>query len=343
VAGERREDRHVHDHAPGDPHGHAGHGGHHGHAHGHAHHHAPEGGQALDPAAQARRSRRRLALSLLCTGAIMVAEAIGGWLSGSLALLSDAGHMLTDTGALGLALVAAILAARPADDRRTYGYRRAEVLGAQINVGTLLGLSVWIAWEAIARLEAPPTPINLPVMAWIGVVGLLGNLAILYWLHGEHGVNARSAFLHVLSDAISSVAVIAAAGVMAIRPSLTWVDPALSLLITVLILVGAFRLILEITHILMEAVPSHLDVGAVAAAMQGAQGVAAVHDLHIWTIASGLYALSAHVVVGEADLGRNDAILDEVKRGLRERFGIGHTTLQIETTEYGHTNDRHEH
>jgi cobalt-zinc-cadmium efflux system protein len=273
----------------------------------------------------------------------MVAEAVGGWVSGSLALLSDAGHMLTDAGALGLALVASVLASRRADDRRTYGFRRAEVLGAQINVGTLLGLSVWIAWEAIERLGAPRQAIDLPVMAGIGAIGLAGNLAILYWLHGEHGVNARSAFMHVLSDAISSVAVVLAAGVMAWRPEATWVDPALSLLIVLLILAGAFRLVQEITHILMEGVPSHLDVGAVARAMEGAAGVATVHDLHIWTIASGLYALSAHVVVGDTHLGRNDEILDEVKRLLRERFAIDHTTLQIETAQYGHANDRHVH
>jgi cobalt-zinc-cadmium efflux system protein len=273
----------------------------------------------------------------------MVAEALGGWLSGSLALLSDAGHMLTDAGALGLALVASALASRPADDRRTYGYRRAEVLGAQLNVATLLGLSVWIAWEAIERLGSPRAAIDLPVMAGIGAIGLAGNLAILYWLHGEHGVNARSAFMHVLSDAVSSVGVVVAAGLMAWRPSLTWVDSALSIFIVLLILIGAFRLVQEITHILMEAVPSHLDVNAVTRTMQGAAGVAAVHDLHIWTIASGLYALSAHVVVEDAHVGRNDEILDEVKRLLRERFAIDHTTLQIETAQYGHANDRHVH
>jgi cobalt-zinc-cadmium efflux system protein len=273
----------------------------------------------------------------------MVAEVIGGLLSGSLALLSDAGHMLTDAGALALALVAAILAARPADDRRTYGYRRAEVLGAQINVATLFGLSAWIAWAAVSRLGSPQGPIDLRVMAIVGGVGLAGNLAILYWLRHEHGVNERSAFLHVLADAVSSVAVMAAAGVMALWPSLAWIDPALSLLIVLLILGGALRLTQEITHILMEAVPGHLDVAVVGVAMQAARGVSAIHDLHIWTIASGLYALSAHVVVGEAEVGRNDEILDEVKRLLSERFAIDHTTLQIETTSYGHANDRHVH
>jgi cobalt-zinc-cadmium efflux system protein len=334
VTADPRDEGHDHAH---------GHGHHHGHGHGHAHGHGPGRGDGLDGAEAARRSRRRLALSLVCTAGIMVAEAVGGWVSGSLALLSDAGHMLTDTGALALALAAAVLASRPADDRRTYGYRRAEVLGAQLNVAALLGLAAWIAWEAFGRLGAPREAIDLRVMAGVGAVGLAGNLAILYWLHGEQGVNARSAFLHVLSDTVSSVAVMAAAGLMAFEPSLTWLDPVLSLLIVVLILAGALRLVQEITHILMEAVPSHLDLGAVAAGIQGARGVAAVHDLHVWTIASGLYALSAHVVVGDGELGRNDAILDEVKRILRERFGIDHTTIQIETASYGHANDRHVH
>jgi cobalt-zinc-cadmium efflux system protein len=324
-----------HDHDDEQGHGH----GHDHRAHGHhAVAHAPGG-----PGVDARRTRRRLAFSLVATGGIMVAEAIGGMVSGSLALVSDAGHMLTDTGALAMALVAAVLASRPADDRRTYGYRRAEVLGAQINVGALLGLAVWIAWEAIGRLGAPRGPINLPVMAGIGAIGLAGNLAILYWLHEEHGVNARSAFLHVLSDAISSVAVLLAAGAMALHPGLEWVDPALSLLIVVLILAGATRLALEITHILMESVPRHLDVGSVGGAMHTATGVCAVHDLHIWTIASGLYALSAHVVVAGVDVGRNDEILDDVKRILRERFGIDHATIQIETAGYRHANERHDH
>jgi cobalt-zinc-cadmium efflux system protein len=273
----------------------------------------------------------------------MVAEAIGGWVSGSLALLSDAGHMLTDAGALALALAAAVLASRRADERRTFGYRRAEVLGAQLNVGALFGLSGWIAWAAIDRMSSPARTIDLPVMAGVGAIGLLGNLAILYWLHGEQGVNARSAFLHVLSDAISSVAVLVAAGVMAVRPSAAWVDPALSLLIVVLILAGAVRLVREITHILMEGVPGHIDVARVSEAMGETPGVVAVHDLHIWTIASGLCALSAHLVIEAADVGRNDEILDHVKGLLRERFAIDHTTLQIETTRYGHENDRHEH
>ncbi len=288
-------------------------------------------------------SLRRLAVSLVLTATIMVAEAGGGWLSDSLALLSDAAHMLTDVGALGLALVAAYLATRHADDKRTFGYRRAEVLAAQLNVGALVLLSVWIAWEAIDRLRHPHGAIDLRLMAAIAGVGLVANVAILWVLHRERSLNARSAFLHVVSDTISSIAILAGALAMAARPGLWWIDPVLSLAIAVLVVWGAGRLVLEITDILMEGVPRHLDVAAVTRLMEAARGVMAVHDLHIWTISSGLYALSAHLVVHADAVGRNDEILTEVKRTLRLTFAIDHTTLQIESAEYAHVDDVHVH
>ncbi len=286
---------------------------------------------------------RRMALSLGVTAGIMVAEAVGGWLSGSLALLSDAGHMLTDVAALGLALGAIHLGSRPADEKRTYGYRRAEVLAAQINVAALFGLVTWIAWEALGRLRAPRAGISLGVMASVAALGLAGNLLVLAWLRRDRSLNARSAFLHVLGDAVSSVAVLGAALAIWLRPSLQWLDPALSLLIAGLILWSALRLVLEITDILMEAVPGHLDVPEVCSLMEQAPGVLAVHDLHIWTISSGSYALSAHLVVEAAAMGRNDSILDEVKSRLRRGCGIDHTTLQIESAGYAHVYDVHSH
>ncbi len=314
---------HAHAGAPGHQHGPAGHG----HLGGHAHHH---GGSSV----------RRLAVSLGLTTAVMVAEAVGGWLSGSLALVSDAGHMLTDSGALFLALVAAWLAARPPDGRRTYGWRRAEVLAAQVNVGALIGLTGWIAWEAVDRLRHLDHAIDLRLMVGVAAVGLGANLAILAVLRHEHGLNARSAFLHVLADTVSSVAIVAGAGVMWLRPDWTWVDPVLSLAIAALILVGAGRLVLEITDILMESVPGHIDVREVAGGMAAAApGVVAVHDLHIWTISTGLYALSAHVVVAGDAMGRNDEILTAVKTTLRDRFQIRHATIQIESDGYAHVND----
>jgi cobalt-zinc-cadmium efflux system protein len=332
----------------------------HGHPHGHGSHAHSHAGCAPDDPAHPHdalehdrqhrmaahgggASIRRLSISLALTTGIMIAEAIGGWLSGSLALLSDAAHMLTDAGALGLALVAAFLATRRADDKRTFGYRRAEVLAAQINVGALVVLAVWIGWEAVERIRHPSGAIDLRLMASVAAVGLAANLAILWTLHKEHTLNARSAFLHVLSDTISSVAILAGAGAMAVRPDLWWVDAALSLAIAALILWGASRLVLEITDILMESVPRHLDAAAVMRLMQSADGVVAVHDLHIWTISSGLYALSAHLVVPADVIGRNDEILATVKSGLRHTFGIDHTTLQIESAEYAHVDDVHMH
>ncbi len=289
------------------------------------------------------KSLRRLGVSLVVTTGFMLTEAVGGWLSGSLALVSDAGHMLTDAGALGLALVAAFLATRPSDPKRTFGYRRAEVLAAQLNVGALLVLSVWIGWEAVNRLRHPGHAIDLRLMAVIATIGLAANLAILWFLHDERGLNARSAFLHVVSDTISSIAIIGGAGAMAVNPRLWWIDPALSLAIATLILFGSLRLVLEITDILMEGVPRHLDVRAVTRQMESAQGVIEIHDLHIWTISSGLYALSAHLVVDDPAMSRNDAILTEVKGGLRRSFGIDHATLQIESAGYAHVGEVHTH
>jgi cobalt-zinc-cadmium efflux system protein len=306
----------------------------HDHDHPHDHDHAV----AAHGAATAQ-SARRLGLSLLVTAGIMVAEAVGGILSGSLALVSDAGHMLTDVAALGLALLAVRFATRPADEKRTFGFRRAEVLAAQANVAALVVLTAWIAWEAVDRLRHPGAHIQLGVMAAVAAVGLVANLVVLRWLHADHSLNARSAFLHVLGDAVSSVVVLAGAAAMWLEPGWTFIDPVLSLGISILILWGALRLSLEIADILMEAVPRHLAIEEVCGAMGEVEGVLAVHDLHVWTISSGHHALSAHVVVGEGDLGRNDAILDDVKGRLRERFGIDHTTIQIESAGYAHLYD----
>ena len=179
-----------------------------------------------------------------------------GVLSGSLALVSDAGHMLTDVAALALALLAVRFAARPADGKRTFGFRRAEVLAAQANVAALVVLTAWIAWEAVDRLRNPGARIELGVMAGVAAVGLVANLLVLRWLHADHSLNARSAFLHVLGDAVSSVVVLAGAAAMWFEPGWTWIDPVLSLGISLLILWGALRLSLEIADILMEAVPA---------------------------------------------------------------------------------------
>lgn len=300
----------------------------HGGAHHHHHHH---------------HGVRRLAVSLAVTAGIMVAEGVGGWISGSLALVSDAGHMATDVAALALALLAVLFASRRPDQKRTYGFRRAEVLAAQANVAGLVLLTGWIAWEAVDRLSHPHEHIELGVMAGVAAVGLVANLVVLGVLRHDHGINARSAFLHVLGDAISSVVVLLGAGAMWIEPGWTWIDPLLSLGIAVVIVWGALRLSLEIADILMEAVPAHLEIEDVCGTIGAAPGVLAVHDLHVWTISTGHYALSAHVVVDREELGRNDAILDDVKSRLQERFSIDHTTIQIESASYAHLYDEVHH
>ena len=321
--------------------------GHAGCAHAHHHHHDPGHAHAHHEAAHGSSeasSVRRLGVSLAVASVIMIAEALGGWLSGSLALISDAGHMLTDVAALALALLAVLFGSRPADMKRTFGFRRLEVLAAQINVATLLGLTGWIGWEAVERLRAPHPPIGLGVMAVVASIGVLGNSVILVWLRGDHNLNTRSAFLHVLGDAVASMAVLLGAGVMWIRPDLGWIDPVLSLGIALLILWGAGRLVLEISDILMEAAPRHLDLEEISRLMEAADdGVVAVHDLHVWTISSGLYALSAHLVIQADAIGRNDAILTCVKSSLCKRYGIDHTTLQIESVDYAHVDDVHTH
>jgi len=302
-------------------------GGHHHDHSDHGHDHRPAPGSSV----------RRLGLSLALTATVMVAETIGGLWSGSLALLSDAGHMLTDAGALALALVAAWVATRRPDHRRTFGFRRAEVLAAQVNVLGLVLLTGWLSWEAIDRLREGAPPIDLGLMAAVAALGLAANLAILGVLRHDHGLNARSAFLHVIADTVSSLAILAGAGVMWLEPGWTWLDPALSILVAALILWGTVGLIREITGVLMEGVPSHLALDEVQDAMAAAStDITAIHDLHLWTISSGLYALSAHVVIKAEALGRNDQILTAVKRQLCDRYRIGHTTIQIESADYAH-------
>lgn len=289
-------------------------------------------------------SRRRLGLSLAAAATVMLVEAIGGWLSGSLALLSDAGHMLTDVAALSLALLAIMFGARPADSKRTFGYRRLEVLAAQINVGTLFGLAVWIAWEASVRLRSPARAIDLAMMGGVAALGFAANALILFWLHDDHNLTTRAAFLHVIGDTIASVGVLAGAGAMWLWPGIAWVDPVLSIGIALLILWGAVRLTVEISDILMEGVPRHLNVEEIAQTMAASDGaIVAVHDLHVWTISSGMCALSAHLVLRPDAMGRNDEILRCVKLNLFARFGIDHTTLQIESVDYDHVADVHEH
>lgn len=269
---------------------------------------------------------------------IGILEVVGGVVSGSLALLSDAGHMASDVAALLLALVALRLASRPADPRRTYGYHRLEILAALANGALLLYVAAAVVHEAWERFDGGH-PVDLPVAASIAGVGLVANILGLWLLAPGRGhLNVRGAFLHVLSDTLSSVAVIVGAGIMWLTEA--WiVDPILSVLIAVFIVWSAIRLVRESVDVLLEAVPRHLDHGEVCGLICAIEGVEAVHDVHIWTISSGLVALSAHAVVDSERMHETDDILQRIKAALREAYGIDHTTIQVETERYEHAEE----
>ncbi|GBD16872.1 Cadmium, cobalt and zinc/H(+)-K(+) antiporter [bacterium HR26] len=274
--------------------------------------------------------RRPLALALAITVVFLVVELVGGLLTNSLALLADAGHMATDAAALALALVAVWLARRPATPARSFGFYRAEVLAALANAATLIVICFFIFWEAIQRLIEPPAVDTLPmlVIAVLGLVANAGSVLVLMrsGIHA-HDLNVRGAFLHVIGDLLGSVGTIAAAVVM-LATGWYLADPILSMGIGLLILRSAWRLLWDSVDVLLEATPAHIDPAEVRRAMQQVRGVEGVHDLHIWTVTSGLVALSGHVEVND----RRDwhEMLIELATLLRERFGIAHVTLQPE-------------
>jgi cobalt-zinc-cadmium efflux system protein len=318
----------------------------HGHAHAHAHAHAHGGERREDHAAAHRRGRagegRRVVAVLALTAVVLVAEVIGGLWSGSLALLSDAGHMLSDLAAQLLSLVALKIAARPSDARRTYGWYRVEILAALANGVALIALAGGILWSAIHRLRAGGAEIHTGLMISVAAVGLVANLLAAWLLHGASSLNVRGAYLHVLTDSLSSVAVVIGGVVMAALRGFYLLDPILSIAIGLFIVWSAWRLVREAVDVLLENVPADVDTTGVCRAIAACAGVRGVHDLHIWTITSGLYALSAHLVVDRGELDRSDALLTEVKGVLMSGFRIAHTTIQIESHEYedvGHTCD----
>ncbi len=288
------------------------------------------------------RDRARLRWCVGLTGTILVVEAVGGYLAGSLALLSDAGHMMTDLLALLLSLFAMSFAARPATHSKTYGYYRMEILTALFN-GTLLAvLSLYLFYEAFRRL-LHPHPVATGLLLGVAVVGLLANLAGIALLSpGRKNLNIRGALLHVLGDAFSSLGVIAGGLVMR---ATGWyrADPLISLLIGLVILYGALRLVKEALDILLEAAPSHVAFGEIARTLEAVEGVAGIHDLHVWSITTGMPALSGHVVVEDRFLSDSDGMLNRIKKVLEERFGIVHTTLQMESKRYEEVGEIHSH
>jgi cobalt-zinc-cadmium efflux system protein len=284
-----------------------------------------------DLASRRRTSQKRLAIVLGITLAYTAAEIAGGILSNSLALLADAGHMLTDDLALGLAVAAGWLASRPPDRGRTYGYQRAEILAASVNAATLVGVCGFILWEAVHRFAAPPR-VATGLMAAVAFGGLLVNVAGAYILRGHtDALNARAAFLHLLGDLLGSVGALAAAGAMAIG-GFWWADPLASVLIAAIILFGSFRVLAESFHVLMEGAPSHLDAEAIRRELLTVPGVTDVHDLHLWTLGGQVPLLTAHLVVDHAVRGRE--VLRSATARLADRFEVRHATLQIERPDF---------
>ena len=264
------------------------------------------------------------------TGVFMVLEVVGGWLSGSLALLADAGHMLTDVGALALSLLTAWIAQRPADESKTYGYLRWEILAALVNGAALFGIAGWVVVEAVQRIQHPE-PIRTGLFLAVAAAGLTVNLVSLALLHAsrEGSLNARGAYLHVMGDALGSVGALGAAAIIWFT-GWTVADPIVSIALSLLILVGAWRLLRESTDILLDAVPRHVAMADVHRRILGVPGVAAVHDLHVWTVVNGVVAMSGHAVV--PDLAAHPDVLEGIRAEMAT-LGIGHVTMQLEVAD----------
>jgi cobalt-zinc-cadmium efflux system protein len=291
--------------------------------------HGP-GGHSHSHALDARRqdSRRRMWIALAINLVMLVAEAVGGVLTGSLAVLADAGHLLSDVGAIFLALIAARLASLPAAGQRTFGYQRSEVLAALVNGLLLVLVGTVVAVEAIGRLSDPPSIAGGGVLA-LGLLGLAGNVAAtLVLARGQRqDINLEGVLRHSAADALGSLGVVIA-GAFVLAGGSDIVDPIVSLLISALILASSWRLIKEPFDVLMEAAPAGVDVEGVGRTICEEAGVRSVHDLHVWTVTSGFGAIAAHVVVA-SDADR-DLIRRRLELTLRERYGIEHTTLQME-------------
>jgi cobalt-zinc-cadmium efflux system protein len=275
--------------------------------------------------------RRALLLTFGLTFTYFVVEVVGGLLTNSLALLADAAHMLTDVGGLGLALFAIWITQRPVNAAKTYGYYRVEILAALANALVLFWVSFYILYEAYRRFQEPPEVNSLPMMI-VAAVGLAVNLVGIYNLRrgSKESLNVQGAFLEVVSDTLGSLGVIVA-GLIMYFTGWYYADPIFSVLIGLFILPRTWGLMMQAVNVLLEGTPAHINLKAVEEAMRSVPGVAAVHDLHVWTITSGMDSLSAHIVLAEGvswQAGQN--ILEALDARLKEKFGIDHTTIQIE-------------
>lgn len=305
-------------------------------AHGHAHDHDASSSGA---ATMRLAGRRALTTALVLTLSFMVVEIVGGLATNSLALLSDAAHMFTDGIGLGLGLLGIWIADQPATSRKTYGYHRAEILVALVNGLVLWLLVLWVFWEAWQRMLAPPVVNGSGVLS-VAAVGLVVNLIAAWILSGaaSQNLSVRAALLHVLSDLLGSIGVIAS-GIVIVATGWSAADAVASAIIAVLILVSSFGLIREAVDVLMEAVPRHIDLDELRRALEGVPGATEVHDLHVWSLTTGHCALSAHAVVGEGVVA--DHVLTEMTERLADRFGIRHVTIQLEGTNRRHAEPTH--
>jgi len=273
---------------------------------------------------------RPLKIALVIVLVVMVAEVIGGILSNSLALLGDAGHMLVDALALGLALFAMTIARRPATPTKTYGYHRMEIMAALANGITLVLLALWIFYEAYQRFLAPPV-IQTQLMILVATIGLIANLIGMLLLRraSHEQLNIKAAYWHIFGDTISSVGVIAAGIIISVTG---WyvADPIIAVFIGCIILWGAVRIVRESADILLEAVPRDIQVDKVIELIKNVSGVEDVHDIHVWTITSGIHAMSAHLIIEDQTVRRSAEIMKTVNQNLAKHFNITHTTLQLE-------------
>lgn len=305
---------HAHEHARAHAHGGVSRSGH-DHAHGHSHAHRGDG--------------RRLLIAFALTSTFMVAEVIGGFLSGSLALIADAGHMATDSAALALAWFATRLAEKPATVLRSYGHHRAQVLAAFINGSALIGLSLWIVVEAIRRFFAPVEVLGVPMMI-VAVLGLAINVVAFFVLQSgsRENLNMRGALLHVLADILGSVAAISAA-IVIVFTGWTPIDPLLSIFVSLLIVRGAWRLVTSSWHVLMEGTPEGFDVGAMIGELKtAAPGVADIHHVHLWALTPDKPLITLHARLREG--ASDDDALRSLHHALRKEFGVDHATIQLE-------------
>jgi cobalt-zinc-cadmium efflux system protein len=300
-------------HNPGQGHQHGG-----GHDHGLGHLHTGDA------------SVRGLRIALGLTAVLLVVEVIGGFLSNSIALLADAGHMLTDVAALALALFVAWFSKQPETPQKTYGYLRWEILAAFLNGATLLLISAWILWEAVSRFRTPE-PIEGGLMLFVAAGGLIVNLVAARVLasSSSHNMNTRGAYLHVLGDLLASVGTVAAA-ILIRYTGWLMADPIASILTTVLIMSGAWRLVRESVDILLESTPAHIPLPAVRGQLEAIPGIESVHDLHVWAVTPAVVAMSAHCIVRQPE--QHQHVLEHVHDAMR-LFGIDHVTIQLEREE----------